>query len=68
MTIKIERVGDNYTAIVTPPHANKTNWVSNNPLPCGELIKNLISIGCHQTDIGDAFYEANPHWLEEHEK
>ena len=68
MTINIKKVGDNYTAIVTPPHGNNTSWASSDPLSCDELIKQLSAIGCHQTDIGDAFYEANPHWLEEHEK
>jgi hypothetical protein len=23
----------------------------------------LRSLGCHQTDIGDAFYAADPEWL-----
>ncbi len=68
MTISIKKVGKNYTAEVTAPHGNDTNWTSSAPLSCDELIKQLSAIGCHQTDIGDAFYEANPQWLEEHEK
>ena len=25
-----------------------------------ELIKKLLALGCHQTDIGDALYEIDP--------
>lgn len=28
-----------------------------------ELVAALQEIGCHQTDIGDAFFEADPDWL-----
>jgi hypothetical protein len=28
-----------------------------------QLIEELGGRGCHQTDIGDAFYEADPEWL-----
>jgi len=27
------------------------------------LIGALEQLGCHQTDIGDALYEADPFWL-----
>ena len=64
MTINITKVGGKYTAVVTPPHGNNSNWVSDTPLACDELIEKLNNIGCHQTDIGDAFYEANPEWLD----
>jgi hypothetical protein len=29
-----------------------------------ELVGELRSRGCHQTDIGDAFYDADPQWLD----
>jgi hypothetical protein len=29
-----------------------------------DLVDALRGIGCHQTDIGDAFYEADPDWLD----
>ena len=32
-------------------------------MPVSELIAALLQRGCHQTDIGDAFYAANPNWL-----
>ena len=28
-----------------------------------DLIEALRKLGCHQTDIGDAFYDADPNWL-----
>jgi hypothetical protein len=30
----------------------------------GELVAALLGLGCHQTDIGDAFYTADPDWLD----
>jgi hypothetical protein len=27
-----------------------------------ELVEALLGLGCHQSDIGDAFYEADPEW------
>jgi len=30
-----------------------------------ELIDALRALGCHTTDIGDAFYTADPNWLDE---
>jgi hypothetical protein len=35
------------------------------PVAADELIDRLRQLGCHQTDIGDAFYAANPKWLED---
>jgi hypothetical protein len=29
-----------------------------------ELVAALLGLGCHQTDIGDAFYVADPDWLD----
>jgi len=28
-----------------------------------DLIRELLALGFHQIDIGDAFYEADPTWL-----
>jgi hypothetical protein len=63
MGIRIRRVGDLYEAEVTPPHGRGMPWNSEVPVPLDELIKQLRDRGCHQTDIGDAFYEADPEWL-----
>lgn len=27
------------------------------------LVEMLLGCGCHQIDIGDAFYDADPDWL-----
>ena len=62
MPIKIERQGDLYTAEVTPPHGDGRRWASSRPMTTDELIEALQALGCHQTDIGDAFYEADPAW------
>jgi hypothetical protein len=63
MAITIRRVGDRYLAEVTPPHAGGTAWTTPAPLEAQELIRDLLGRGCHQTDIGDALYEADDAWL-----
>jgi hypothetical protein len=63
MGIRIRRTAGLYEAEVTPPHGNGVAWSSPVPLRREELVKALLDRGCHQTDIGDAFYEADPEWL-----
>jgi len=65
MPIEIEKVDGGYLARVTPPHGNDRAWASKHPQPAEALIAELQVRGCHQTDIGDAFYEADPNWLSE---
>jgi hypothetical protein len=63
MTIEISRVGDRYRAAVTRPHGER-QWTSPQPMSRAELVAALLGLGCHQTDIGDAFYVADPDWLD----
>jgi hypothetical protein len=63
MAITITRTGDGYLAEVTPPHGGGTPWATSVPLGAWELVQELTRRGCHQTDIGDAFYEADPAWI-----
>lgn len=65
MAIVIEKVGERYVAEVTPPHGRGSAWSSPEPMSRDDLIAALKACGCHQTDIGDAFYEADPDWLDE---
>jgi hypothetical protein len=62
MAIVINRVGDLYEAKVTPPHGRGEPWATPQPMPRDTVIAALLDRGCHQTDIGDAFYEADPEW------
>jgi hypothetical protein len=62
MPITIEKVPDGYVADVTPPHGRGEAWSTPTPLSADALIAALRSRGCHQTDIGDAFHEADPNW------
>jgi len=64
MAITIRKVDAGYLAIVTPPHGHGSNWKTASPTTSEQLIQELLSLGCHQTDIGDAFYEADPQWLD----
>jgi hypothetical protein len=63
--IVIERVEGGYIARLTPPHGKGQPWASEHPLSAHALVSELLSRGCHQTDIGDAFYAADPNWLGE---
>ena len=58
--IKLESKGL-YSAEATPD--TDREWNTSKPLTVGELINELYAIGAHQTDIGDAFYAADPDWL-----
>ncbi len=63
MSIVIQKVDSSlYLANVTPPHSTENRACG--PLTVRELIVELFRLGCHQTDIGDAFYQADPHWLD----
>jgi hypothetical protein len=63
MSIRIQLVGDRYTAAVTPPHGSTAWATTTDPLARTELIAKLREIGCHTTDISDAFYTADREWL-----
>jgi len=62
--IVIQRTRDLYGAEVTPPHRGANHWLSAQAMNRDDLIAALRRLGCHQTDIADAFYEADPAWLE----
>ena len=63
VSITIRRVGDRYEATVKPPNGN-VEWSTTEPMMIDELDRKLVELGCHPTDIGDAFYEADPDWVE----
>ena len=62
MPITINRVGRLYEAEVTPPHGRGQHWRSPEPMEIDDLITALTERGCHQADVGDAFFEADPEW------
>jgi hypothetical protein len=63
VAIAIRRVGALYEATVTPPHGSGVAWSTPQLMSRDDLVTALRERGCHQTDIGDAFYEADPEWL-----
>lgn len=68
--IKIKKISDGmYSAEVykLPPNLDwvKPEWATSAPMSAKELIRELLVRGHHQSDIGDAFYEADPGWLNE---
>ena len=60
MAIAIERVGSKFIARATPPHTDGASWESKGPMDLDELVKKLLALGCHQTDIGDVLFEIDP--------
>jgi hypothetical protein len=63
MAITISRLDDRYVAEVSPPHGGGIPWATDEPMGARELVRALTAHGCHQTDIGDAFYAADDAWL-----
>lgn len=45
---------------MTQPHGGDQPWTSPTAVPRDDLIDALRKLGCHTTDIGDAFYAADP--------
>ena len=60
--ILITKADGGYIAHATPPHAIE-EWHSGGPMGAKALIAALLAHGVHQTDIGEAFYKAEPNWL-----
>ena len=60
MAIEIKRVGELFVAQVTPPHGKGKRWETIAPMQLDELVRELLSLGCHQQDIGDALYAIDP--------
>ncbi|MGH9589313.1 MAG: hypothetical protein ACRD25_02915 [Terracidiphilus sp.] len=65
MAIKITKVGEGlYSAELTVPDmpSVEAEWRTREPMGAHPIIEELLRRGEHQTDIGDAFYEADPDW------
>ena len=61
--IHIKRENEGYTGSITALDGRTTYWATPEPVTADELIGELQKLGWHQTDIGDAFYFADPDWL-----
>jgi hypothetical protein len=62
MPITIWRRDDKYEVTVSPPHGPL--WRSGESMTSREIFDALIRMGCHSTDIRDAFDAADPFWTE----
>jgi len=60
--ITINKVSGSYTVHATPPHV-RSEWKAETPISKQEIIAELLALNAHQTDIGDAFYGADPNWI-----
>ena len=61
--IHIKRENEGYTGRITSLDGRSTYWATSGPVTRDELIRELQNFGWHQTEIGDAFYAADPDWL-----
>jgi hypothetical protein len=61
--IEVSVKGDGYVATVSPNPLGGATWLSGEPMSGRALSDTLVKLGCHQTDVGDAFYQADPNWL-----
>jgi hypothetical protein len=61
--ITINKVARGYQVHATPPSVS-SEWKTEAPLSIQEIIARLLALHAHhQTDIGDAFYRADPNWI-----
>ena len=60
MPITVWKADDKYQVAVSPPDGPP--WRSSTPMTAREIVQKLASLGCHSTDISDAFYAADPFW------
>jgi hypothetical protein len=61
--INVFRKGNLYEAQVLNRGDGEVLWSTQTPVPAKNLIEALQNAGCHQSDIGDAFYQADPEWI-----
>ncbi len=60
MSILIKKIGDKFTARITPPHGKGHYWETIEPLDINVLVEKLLERGCHPIDIGDELYKIDP--------
>ena len=58
MPILIRKDGDLFRADVTPPHVPQS-WSTPAPVERPVLIEELFALGCQQSDVSEAFFEAD---------
>lgn len=64
MPLEIRHTPAGYLAVVTPWPELDIAWANDDAMSADQLIQVLQSLGLHQQDIGDAFAEADPGWLQ----
>lgn len=64
MTLRILRVRGGYVASKTDRDLDQVVWEHLHPVSADELIALLAPLGLHQQDVGDAFCETDPGWVE----
>jgi len=66
MTLTIFKRGDLYQVAVSTPETERS-WRSSQPLTSIEVFEKSARLGCHSTDISDAFCAADPFWARKHD-
>lgn len=52
-----------YTAAASPPHVRE-RWETEKPLRMHQLLDQLLALGIHQIDAGDAINDADRNWFQ----
>lgn len=65
MALRVTKVSEAfYTAAATPPHVRE-KWETEKPLRMHQLLDQLLALGVHQVDVGDAINEADRNWFQQ---
>jgi hypothetical protein len=64
MAIRVTQAGEKFDVEVTPPHGE---WRSTAALTAHDVMTQLSSLGCHQTDAMDALTESGADWVPEYD-
>jgi hypothetical protein len=64
MTLMVTKVSEAfYAAEASPPHVRE-EWKTEKPLRMHQLLDQLLAIGIHQIDAGDAINDADRNWFQ----
>ena len=64
MTLMVTKVSEAlYTAEASPPHVRE-RWETEKPLRMHQMLDQLLALGIHQIDAGDAINDADRNWFQ----
>ena len=65
MALSVKKVSEAfYVGAASPPHVRE-KWETEKPLRMQQLSDQLLALGVHQIDVGDAINEADRSWFQQ---